>query len=183
MGLPTSECGGHGGGIGTWGAGTLRSLTRLPSLPRSDFLILPGYIDFTADQVVSGRGRGAGRGPGWAGGCAGAAAHPPPLPASPPGPDLGADQENHPEDPAGLLAYGHSHRGQHGHRHGGECRHAGGSPVRPPGWRGRNRCLRHPRGCPGVPAAPRGKAGPGSSITVDPAAAPAAAPGRVCSDS
>lgn len=22
-------------------------------LPRSDFLILPGYIDFTADQVVS----------------------------------------------------------------------------------------------------------------------------------
>uniref|UniRef100_A0A8U7P963 Inosine-5'-monophosphate dehydrogenase n=2 Tax=Passeriformes TaxID=9126 RepID=A0A8U7P963_CORMO len=33
------------------GAGPLRSLTRLPSLPRSDFLILPGYIDFTADQV------------------------------------------------------------------------------------------------------------------------------------
>lgn len=25
----------------------------LPSCPRSDFLILPGYIDFTADQVVS----------------------------------------------------------------------------------------------------------------------------------
>lgn len=27
--------------------------------PRSDFLILPGYIDFTADQVVSTAGVGA----------------------------------------------------------------------------------------------------------------------------
>lgn len=73
---PRSGC---GTGIGT-GTGPVRWLTPLPSLPPSDFLILPGYIDFTADQVVSGRG-GPGRGAG-AGAAAGAAAAADPPPAA-----------------------------------------------------------------------------------------------------
>lgn len=53
------------GARGARGAGGGPGAEASPFRPRSDFLILPGYIDFTADQVVS-----AGGGVGVAGGAA-----------------------------------------------------------------------------------------------------------------
>lgn len=38
------------------------------------------------------------------------------------GPDIGADQEDHIEDPSHLLPHGHSHRVGHGDRYGGKQR-------------------------------------------------------------
>lgn len=43
-----------------------------------------------------------------------------PCPSTRTGPDLGADQADHPQDAARLLAHGHGDGGGHGHRHGGE---------------------------------------------------------------
>lgn len=64
----------------------------------------------------------------------------------PAGPDLGADQADHAEDSARLLAHGHGDRGRHGHRYGGECPHCAAPPPRGmlgAAWRGPAVCLGH----------------------------------------
>lgn len=89
----------------------------------SDFLILPGYIDFTADQVVSETLLLCSSQfftlllDGW---CFLYIISGLIWLALSVGPDLSADQTNHNENSTGLVTHGHGHRVWHGHCYGGK---------------------------------------------------------------
>ncbi len=90
----------------------------------SDFLILPGYIDFTADQVVSETLLMCSSHffdslllDGW---CFLYIISGLIWLALTVGPDLSVDQTNHTKNPTGLVTHGHSHRVWHGYCYGGK---------------------------------------------------------------